>query len=105
MLERMSKAILVMDMPENCKKCKFNLNYPNAERYCYIKQIAHNEEKPDWCPLKEIPEKIKSNELIKEAEKDDCFDGCDDEITYFEGKEAGWNACIDEIMKGIETDE
>lgn len=100
----MSKAILVIDMPENCEKCKFNLNYPSAKQYCYIQQVAHDEEKPDWCPLKAIPWKIKSSDLIKQTEKNDCFDGCDDEIAFFEGKEVGWNDCIDEIMKGSGAD-
>ena len=67
----MSKAILVMDMPEKCEKCKFNLHYPSVKQYCYIMQISHDEEKPDWCPLKEIPEKIQKNEQLKKGEIDD----------------------------------
>ena len=56
----MSKAILVMDMPESCSDCPC----------CYIprcevleKSLKTSEPseiyecKPDWCPLKPVPEK------------------------------------------------
>ena len=61
----MSKAILVMEMPERCEKCKFNLNYPSAQQYCYIQQVAHDEVKPDWCPLKQVLNK----EILRLAEE------------------------------------
>lgn len=41
--------------------------------------------KPDWCSLNPIPEKQINNNLYDE---------------YYEGFDAGWNACIDEILKG-----
>ena len=41
--------------------------------------------KPDWCPLNPIPEKQINNNLYDE---------------YYDGFNAGWNACIDEILKG-----
>ena len=41
--------------------------------------------KPDWCPLNPIPEKQINNNLYDE---------------YYEGFDAGRNACIDEILKG-----
>ena len=84
----MSKAVLVMDMQESCKKCRFHLNYPSVKHYCYIKQEAFEEEKPKWCPLKPLPEK---------READSLYDS-----EYFEA--LGYNACIDEILKGA-TDE
>ena len=42
---------------------------------------------PDWCPLREVPQK-----------KD--YDYCDRSIWTHE--RIGFNACIDEIMKGSE---
>ena len=78
----MSKAVLVMDMPENCKKCRFHLNYPSVKHYCYIKQEAFEEEKPKWCPLKPLPEKDTKSYYPDE---------------YEDGYAHGWNACIDAI--------
>ena len=80
----MSKAILVIDMPESCDKCplfhgfytdmtcganNYGINYP------YPKDFRQN-----WCPLKSIPEKMKGH----------------DSIYYQWGDyEDGWNHCID----------
>ena len=56
----MSKAILVMDMPEICEKyqlhemgCEFN------KILCVPMQKLINklsDKKPDWCPLRPAPE-------------------------------------------------
>lgn len=80
----MSKAILVIDMPKSCEKCRFHLNYPKVKHYCYIKQRAFDEDKPDWCPLKEVPKK-KTHTLHSIG-----------------AWNSGYNACIDEILKGSE---
>ena len=53
-----------------------------------------------WCPLQGLLEKIVSNDLIEAAKEDDCFDGCEDEVAYYQGKADGWNACIDAITGG-----
>ena len=83
----MSKAILVIDMPESCEKCplfhgfytdmtcganNYSINYPYPKDF-----------KQDWCPLKPIPDKklpyiTSSNHLIGFGE--------------------GYNACIDDIL-------
>lgn len=89
----MAKAVLVMDMSESCKKCVFcrGLNacklkkYLVGDRICTIytvdKQIMEGG-KPDWCPLRELPE------------RSDHPEHCDN------GKfDAGWNACLDEILE------
>lgn len=78
----MSKAVLVIDMPDSCKDCDimFKGDYSDwcpwkdarTDVYDYIK----NNTKPDWCPLKELPTKI-------EALKDDWSDG--------------YNACLEGI--------
>lgn len=87
----MIKAILVMDnMPENCRKC--DLRVIGAYNFCTgaggrkIDQmkIINEDIKPDWCPLREVPQK-----------KD--YDYCDRSIWTHE--RIGYNACIDEILK------
>ena len=85
----MNKAILVMDMPKSCDEC--NLHYErDCEDYCDIgnEYIDINvlKSKPDWCPLKEVPQKPDQPPI--------------NESSYV----AGWNACIDEILKGSEEE-
>lgn len=86
----MAKAVLVMDMPETCKDC--SCKYPSYKDYalydCAItgKTIpidgGRYGEKPNWCPLRELPEKANH--------PDYCDNGRFDK---------GWNACLDEILK------
>lgn len=78
----MNKGIVVVDVPKQCDECI---------AYCiglghYICEIAEikidGDEKPDWCPITPLPEKIqyKSRHSIE----DEQF-------------AVGWNACIDKI--------
>lgn len=82
----MAKAVLVMDMPESCCECNLNYMIPLGSRLrCHAfalgKAIDSNtREKPDWCPLRELPEKANH--------PDYCDNGRFDK---------GWNACLDEI--------
>ena len=74
----MSKAVLVMDMPEVCNFCK--LRYGTrcmAEGSHRIERYS----KPSWCPLRPLPERRNASALNNEF---DWFD-------------AGWNACLDAI--------
>lgn len=80
----MSKAILVIDMPENCLKCKLQ-DWANCR---IIKGCHTGDTRPDWCPLKEFPQKKK-----------------DTLMTNYKRYVQGWNDCIDRIEKGSEEDE
>ena len=92
----MSKSVLVIDTPEDCHSCYlrgFTLNL----QYCRAKQgsaiIVDTSVKPDWCPLKPLPEKMKltgnyNGEYSKTGGK-----------TL--GYKVGWNACINEITGGV----
>ena len=66
----MSKAVLVMDMPEKCLDCPFCFEIDEGVDACwmitidsYDNDLCRNIEedycqcKPDWCPLKPMPEK------------------------------------------------
>lgn len=80
----MSKSVLVIDTPENCRSCYlrwFTLNL----QYCRgkLKDIKDTSVKPDWCPLKPLPEK-----------RDTKMTGADWNCGYNDG----WNACVDEII-------
>lgn len=86
----MSKAVLVMDMPDCCADCPcsfFERDNPKLNLICGAEgEDANNVGKPDWCPLVPLPEKI--------AEPIDADDVGKD---YSEGTMDGWNACIDAI--------
>ena len=110
----MSKAILVMDMPSTCLGCP--LKYKSEEMhlgnftYQSLYRCGHEPDgldedegdmvylndimmkgKPEWCPLKEMPSKKESLNGIGTTEG--------------MGYNNGYNACIDEILKGAEENE
>lgn len=53
----MSKAVLIIDMPENCPACQL---YDEFEGFCpaecrdVIPAERRKKERPYWCPLKEV---------------------------------------------------
>lgn len=79
------KAILVIDMPDICFQCPFCKSRDILLSYDYFCVINDEEvdkyRKPDWCPLKPLPDK--RNEIMAE-----------DYINYVA---YGWNCCINEI--------
>lgn len=83
----MSKAVLVMNMPECCANCPcsfFERDNPILNLICGVTQEdAYNVGKPDWCPLRELPEK-KERRIGEHGER--MF-------------RAGFNACLNEIMR------
>lgn len=87
----MAKAVLVMDMPEQvCQKCTLCYETENDDEYlcCATGKLLPDGEKPDWCPLRELPEK-KEELSVEEYE----FGGLGKAFT------SGWNAYLDEILK------
>lgn len=84
----MSKAVLVMDMPERCEWCIFHDSEHNCV-YCN-KGIPFADVKPDWCPLRELPERHSGDfGVIRNKEE------------YIKiGENIGWNACLNAIMGG-----
>ena len=57
----MNKAVLIMDMPEQvCQECTLCYEAENDDEYlcCATGKLVPDREKPDWCPLRELPEKI-----------------------------------------------
>lgn len=91
----MPKAALVMNMPETCENCacKYPSYKDDALYDCAItgKTIPINGgrygEKPDWCPLRELPEYKRT--VGTESENDKLL------------MNIGWNACLDEIKSEI----
>jgi len=106
------KAILLIDMPESCGKCKFlmppdEIDYDDSyyggehlSEYCLPMEEENRKfkgarfitdgKRPSWCPLKPIPEK-KQEYLYKQT------------INGIEAPEVidwnrGYNACLDSII-------
>ena len=102
----MSKSVLVVDTPKNCYDCPFGTEYCGNLEYEGCCELAEcldsdmrliteehydyeSESRPDWCPLKLLPEKDTKNHFPDEFE---------------DGYAAGWNGCIDEIAGGNADD-
>lgn len=84
----MSKSVLVIDTPKYCALCvlRSGVHHP----FCRVnnRDITDLSIRPDWCPLKPLPEKKEYIVPINnvESQKDIIA--------------VGWNACIDEITGG-----
>lgn len=87
----MAKAVLIMDeMPECCADCSCGYFESGTKKLNLIcgatGEDANNVGKPDWCPLRELPEKI--------SELKSGYENLSTSI-----RRVGWNACLDEILK------
>ncbi len=91
----MDKAVLVMDMPECCADCycgHFERDTKELNLVCGATgEDANNVGKPDWCPLRELPERKKTFTTLE----------CHSNGRWTEGMKAGWNACLDAIEGGV----
>ena len=75
----MAKAMLIMDMPESCEKCPmYNLGFCKHTGYFVHHTGSKNNDRQDWCLIREVPEKYETVSMDFER---------------------GYNACIDEILK------
>lgn len=95
----MSKAVLIMNMPESCGECPFcrGLNECKVKKYLVRDRLftiftvdAQIMEggKPSWCPLRELPE--------RETEMTDADDLGNN---YVRGTMDGWNNCLDTMLE------
>lgn len=99
----MSKSIVVVDTPETCVDCIFCQEYGIGSRkyaFCYVTNgdsendmklidciYGYRQSKPDWCPLKLLPEKKSTTAPVSnyEVQKNLFADG--------------WSACLREITE------
>lgn len=97
----MAKAILVIDMPERCTKCPLLLTIPQKGglALCLARPTNGQEEynpkhekswRPDWCPLRELPER---KETL-------CTQKWYTNGYWSDEMKAGWNECLDAIEGG-----
>lgn len=91
----MDKSVLVMDTPKTCLDCMFCFEFEldeGIEAFCSVtadeedkslcKDIICENNKPDWCPLKELPK-----------EENGYADLC----SFDSGWTAGFNTCLQRI--------
>ena len=104
-----SKGIIVLDMPENCQWCPFIIKDMRLKTgLCAAWENLHDDmriipdgDKPDWCPVRELPENNILNELLEEIKKrkeivksiptseDEGYEFQDGEQTYNDGRLQG----------------
>ena len=101
----MSKAILVIDMPESCDKCPmfhgFYTDMTCGANNCVINYPYPKDFRQDWCPLKPAPEKIDVPDFdhsIKAENKNAEEVGA---YMYDRGIYRGYNLCVDKILNKI----
>lgn len=77
--------------------CDYNLS-ATIENCTALEKEIPDGEKPDWCPLRELPEKK------PESEERECIGSTNGtwEVPLYENK--GFNACLDEILKECDAD-
>ena len=93
----MVKGIIVLDVPEECRKCPFQEVSEENHMWCLVsylddcsrvsKMILDEYSKPDWCPIIPVPEKANH--------KDYCDNGRYDK---------GCNDCLNKIFWGGEQE-
>ena len=90
----MSKAVLVIDMPESCEHCRSR--YIFGECGILHRYIDEGVDKPDWCPLVPMPGRLDASQVV-------VIGGRSNGKTKQMLASAhinGWNACIDAISGG-----
>mgnify|MGYP007103173908 CR=1 FL=1 len=89
----MSKAVLIIDMPECCADCQLADDDPSG-LYCvpadeYYDGKESTEDRASFCPLRELPEKI--------PDLEHGYENVEKSIIRI-----GWNACLDMMLeKGL----
>ena len=91
----MAKAVLIMDMPETCSKCKFLYEFQGIKK-CQLMNVLNGgtsrlsqnsfmKKRHEKCLLQELPEK---EETVHPQE-------CYTNSYWSDEMKAGWNACRD----------
>lgn len=100
-IKYMSKAILVLDIPNSCDKCPLCFDSYGQCDLCaatgkldkcgdmIYEEVIKNGNKPNWCPLKELPDETHNDEYMDE---------------YCDGYDDGWNSLRKKILGEDEED-
>ena len=94
----MSKSILVMDTPKSCEECDIRTTddyadwCPHKKAKTHIYDYIQNNTKPDWCPLKPVPDRINLRQYV-----DNTACNLDNIVAYQYAQ--GWNGFRDKILE------
>lgn len=87
------KSVLVINTPKNCKECDCHLWLVCVPADKDIDEyVDASKTKPDWCPLKPLPQKKNTSKLQGFGNSQIVWT---DRIIY---QNEGRNACIDELL-------
>lgn len=92
----MNKMMLIINEPKDCYHC------PIHKTQC-LSLTGMNPDynligkRPDWCPLKTIPQKKQEEYDMLNKNDEDEYIVCG---KYKDSVAIGYNQCIDEILKG-----
>lgn len=104
----MSKAILVMDMPDSCLDCRFCREMDEGiEACCEIMDEPDDSSlcrmiedycqcRPSWCPLRELPEKKRERYGLCRQNSSGSWDTYGEKV---DSVAVGYNQCLDDICK------
>lgn len=101
----MGKGIIVLDMPENCECCPMIIKDMRLKTgLCAAWESLHDDmriisdsEKPDWCPVRELPEKRRETTIDEMCREGYNREDISREVLRSMAAE-GWNACLDNIL-------
>lgn len=101
------KAILVVDMPSDCVKCnQFAFDCCHAIKREIERENIVQCTRPDWCPLKPMPQPIyvEVNKIEDIMHTEFSIEDISAKIRLDTDKifSLGWNACLNEILGEIE---
>lgn len=95
----MNKGIIIVDVPERCDDC---LIRHAGMAWCQVAQRSTSytktgkqideRKRPEWCPIQPMPEKMKIYGKYPQPDR------------IVPSYKYGWNACIDEMLKGTEAE-
>ena len=87
----MRKSVLVMKTPEKCLDCNLCALDMDGSLSCYYykkeicSNVGENNSRPEWCPLRELPEEDHENHYPDEWE-DGYTDGLNDCLREIAGQ-------------------
>lgn len=84
----MNKSIVIIDTPDSCNNCPLCIENCFLHLCCAANEYERIlDYKPDWCPLKPLPEKRDERGTWTMCGYiDDAYSN-------------GWNDCLDEILE------
>ena len=99
----MSKGIIVMDIPEYCDYCPVGRMFGfdsgveclvAPEGQC-VSGHGFHVERPDWCPIKPLPDKLPEHEPVAYKDNDNNWVNRMKRLP----EHCDWNACLDVILE------